>query len=578
VRIVDRDFKNLCGLMIVVRLIVVGAALSLIAFLAGTGLEMRNALVIAGLLFVVFPLSVVWWLVFKSGRLLRQLVYAQLVADLGLATGIVYCTGGALSHFTLLYFITILVGSIFLSMRGALVTATVASLLYTGASVVEHSLGSRGHLAIARESAWAYMILNVGLQVASFYFMAILSGYLSEKIGVFGARLTKTARELQRVRTDTHSIIEGMSSGFVIVDPDFTVTEFNRSASRMLGISAADAVGKKACEVIEPVSSELHQKIVNALEDGACEGRGEVSALRCDGREIPLGVSISLLDGDDGHSGGAVLIFQDLSDVKRMSERMRQADRLAVLGEMSAAIAHEIRTPLAAISGAAEMLRDSLGIQGENKRLFELVVKESDRLKSIIDHYLEFARSRPCHLKEVLLNSVLAEVICLVRNHPAFNGGIDINVEAPSLVRVCVDEETIKQVFYNLALNAVEALPSGGTVKVRLDAPANRQDAECGEYAVVTFEDNGTGIDPGDLKQVFEPFFTRKKTGTGLGLAIASKIVQEHGGKIDIRSTKGLGTIVKVHLPLNRPIYTRVYCGNDSSHVLAEPAKQGGVI
>ena len=576
-RSVDRDFKSLCGVMIVVRLICVGAALSLMAFLAGTGLEMRNSLVIAGLLFAVFPISVIWWLVYKSDRLLRQLVYAQLAADLVLVTGIVYCSGGALSHFTLLYFITILVASIFLSMRGALAAATAASVLYIFAALFEHAVGSRGGTVIAKETAWAYMVLNLGLEVASFYFMAILSGYLSEKIGIFGARLTKTARELQRVRTDTHSIIESMSSGFVIVDQDLTVTEFNKSASRMLGVRTADAIGRKAREVIAPVSGELYQKIVNALQDGVCEGRGEVGATRSDGCEVPLGISISLLDGDDSQTGGAVVIFQDLTDVKKMADRMRQADRLVVLGEMSAAIAHEIRTPLAAISGAAEMLRDSLGVQGDNRRLFELVVKESDRLKGIIDHYLEFARSRPYNIKETLLNSVLAEVICLVRNHPAFNAGISINVEAPGLVKASVDEETIKQVFYNLAINAVEALPSGGTLKVRLDGPQSSQGID-NQYAVVTFEDNGVGIEPSDLKQVFEPFFTRKRAGTGLGLAIASRIVQEHGGKIDIRSTKGLGTTVKVRLPLSRSVHTRIYWENDASHVLAETQQQGGVI
>ncbi len=571
----DRDLENLCRMMIVVRTICVGGALSLIAFLAATGLETRNALLVTGLLLVVFPLSMVWWLLFKSGYALEKLVYAQLMADLGLATGMVYCTGGAQSHFTLLYFITILLASIILSMRGALLTATLSAVLYAVASVVEHARYEGATLAATRDIAAAYVVLNIGLQVAFFYFVAVLSGYLSRRIGVFGARLNSTARELQKIRTDTHSIIESMSSGFVIIDSDFKVTEFNRSASRMLDVPMSEAIGRKAAEVIEPLSSELHQKIMDALVRGKEEERGEVNAVTREGRDVPLGVSTSLLEDDDGRTGGVVLIFQDLTDVKRMAERMRLADRLAALGEMSAAIAHEIRTPLASISGSVEMLKDSLDVQGENRQLLELVVKESDRLKSIIDHFLEFARSRPSRLREVALGSILKEVIYLVRNHPSFNNGVRVELDVPSVVKAWVDEETIKQVFYNLALNAVEALPSGGSLKIKLGGPVAEEGTR---YATVTFEDNGMGMEQADLKQVFEPFFTRKKAGTGLGLAIASKIVEEHGGKIEMKTSKGLGTAATVYLPLDRLEDSQSHCGFDSSHVLVEAAKQGGEI
>jgi two-component system sensor histidine kinase PilS (NtrC family) len=337
-------------------------------------------------------------------------------------------------------------------------------------------------------------------------------------------------------------------------------------------------IGKQAAEVIRPLSGQMEEKISEALANGRVEERGEVSAVTRDGRELPLGVSVSLLRDADGGAGGVVLIFQDLTEVKNMTERVRLADRLAVLGEMSAAIAHEIRTPLASISGSVEMLRDSLDVQGENRRLLELVIKESDRLKSIIDHFLEFARSRPSRLREIPLNSVLTEVVYLVRNHPAFNDGIRVEMDAPAVVRACVDEETIKQVFYNLALNAVEAMPSGGTLKVGLDVPRVREGAWQAKTALVTFEDSGVGIDSGDLKRVFQPFFTSKKAGTGLGLAIASKIIQEHGGRIDIKSSKGQGTRATVSLPLDKAESDTVYCESDCSHVLVDAAKQGGVI
>jgi two-component system sensor histidine kinase PilS (NtrC family) len=569
----DRSLDKVSMLMIAVRVICVGAALSAVAILAGAGVEMPNVLTIAGLLFLVFPLSLVWWLFHRMGRGRRKLVYAQLAADTGVVTGIVYCTGGATSEFTVLYFVVILLASICLSMRGALLGASLAGALFVAASVVEHARHQiPGPPGSAQISA-AYMVINLVLQVLSFYLVAVLSGYLSQRIGVFGARLKSTTRELQKMKMDTHSITESMSSGFVIVDSESTVTEFNRSASRMLGVPVGEAIGGKAVDVLAPVSADLYAKVVSALDEGREEERGEARVLARDGREVPLGVSVSLLKYC-GATHGVVLIFQDLTDVKRMGEKMRLADKLAALGELSAAVAHEIRTPLASICGSVEMLRDSLDIRGENRRLLDLVVKESDRLKCIIDHFLEFARSRPSRFSEVSLDAVLAGVVRLVRNHPSFGGGIEVEVEAQVPVMAWVDEETIKQVFYNLALNAVEALAPGGRLTVRLE----KGEREADGFAVVTFRDTGVGIDRTDLAQVFEPFFTRKKTGTGLGLAIASKIVEEHGGRIEIESKKGSGTVATVYLPRNRHQNHRICSGTDASHVLVDAAKQGGVI
>ncbi|MFZ1946568.1 MAG: ATP-binding protein [bacterium] len=564
-KIEEREVVTLARMMIVVRVICVGGALSVIALLAGTGLETRNALVLAGMLFLVLPLSLVWWMVLRSGRGLTRLVYAQLAGDVVLATGMVYFTGGANSHLTVLYLVSILLASILLSMRGALATATVSAALYAAASWLENS--RRGVSGGDGEISGAYSVLAVALEIAFFFSAAVLSGYLARRMGIFGARLRSAASELAKVKLDIRFIIENMSSGFMIVDAEARITEFNGAASRMLAVPAEDAIGRRAEDVIGPVSRDLASKIAAALAEGAEEERGEARALSRDGREVPLGVSLSLLR-DGAATRGVVIICQDLTDVKRMAERMRLADRLAALGELSAALAHEIRTPLASICGSVEMLRDSGAADGENGKLMSLVIKESDRLKSIIDHFLEFARSRPSRMRDVPLDSVLAEVVCLVRNHPSFHGGIIVETSAGPSVRAWVDEETVKQVFYNLALNAVEAMPSGGRLKIGLEASSG----ESPGCAVVRFEDQGVGIDQADLKRIFEPFFTRKQAGTGLGLAIASKIVEEHGGRIEITSRKGSGTVATVFLPRHRTQDSRIWCGLDASQVLVDAA------
>jgi two-component system sensor histidine kinase PilS (NtrC family) len=544
----EPDLRRLCRVMILIRVICVGAALSVVAFMVAAGFELRGMLPVAGLLMVVFPLSAAWWLILRSGYAFRRLVYSQLIADLVIEGGIVLYTGGAQSHLTLLFLVTIFLAGVFLSMRGAVVTASFAALVLTVASLLEVRYLAGSYDPITEE-ATTYLFLNMALQIAFFYLIAMLGGYVSRRIHAFGASLRSTTTELNKARMDTHLIIESMNSGLVTVNSNYIVTEFNRSAARILGISPDDARGKPVSDVVGPASPELDQKLIDAIETGREEDRGEVLARTGSGRSIPLGVSVSLLKDCSGDVYGAVLVFQDLTEVKSLSERIRLADRLAALGEMSAAIAHEIRTPLASICGSIEMLRDSLAPNKEDARLVELILKESDRLRNIIDHFLEFARSRPSQFCEVELNPILKEVIYLVKNHPHFRSGTKVEMDAEKVIRVWADPETLKQVFYNLALNAIEALEPAGTLKITLGTYADGASPPC---VMIAFEDDGEGIDGEVLVRVFEPFYTSKRSGTGLGLAIASKIIEEHGGKIDITSKKGEGTLARVCLPFSR--------------------------
>ncbi|MFH1312817.1 MAG: ATP-binding protein [Candidatus Eisenbacteria bacterium] len=545
----ERDLRSLCRTMIILRVICIGVALSVMAFLTGAGLDIRSGLPVAGLLVVVFPLSAFWWLVFKSGYGVRPLVYSQLVADLAVEGGIVYFTGGAQSHFAVFFLITIFLAGVLLNGRGAVVAATLSSAVFAGVSLLEraHLQSSPGPAAI--QTRPVYAVLNIVLQVAFFYLIAILAGYVSRRIKFVGAKLRSTTSELERARLDTRLIIESMNSGLVTVDSGCVITEFNQSASRILGIGPEQATGRNVRDIMEAVAPELCKKIVDAVKNGTHEDRGEVIATTATGRTIPLGISVSLLSGAERSACGAVVVFQDLTEVKTMAHKIRLADRLAALGELSAGIAHEIRTPLASICGSIEMLRDLLVPEGEDGKIIDLVIKESDRLRKKIDYFLQFASSRPAKFREVCLRSILAEVVCLVRNHPHFDDQTSIDLVADTATDAWVDEETMKQVFYNLAINAVEALDGPGKVSIRLDVTKS---GHGGDYARISFEDNGAGIDEDQLGRIFEPFYTSKDSGTGLGLAIAAKIVEDHGGRLEIESTRGVGTVATVCLPLDK--------------------------
>ncbi len=562
----ERDLRGLCRIMIILRVICVGVVLSVVVFLTGAGFDIRDALPIAGLLIVLFPLSAVWWLIYKSGYGLEKLLYSQLIADVAVISGIVYFTGGIHSHLTFLYLISILLAGMLLYLRGALFNATLSTALFAAVSLMKEADFERTIGATSNERAIVYLLFNVVLQAGFFYLIAVMSGYVSGRVRMFGARLKTTTSELEKARLDTRQIIESMSSGLITVDSAGLITEFNRSASRILGIDPSGARGGSIHDVLGSVCPDLCAGLVRALEWGQREERGEIYAETARG-PIPLGVSISLMRDGAGERTGAVSVFQDLTEVKSLARRIRLADRLAALGELSAAIAHEIRTPLASICGSVEMLRESLKPGAEEVKLVELVVKESERLRKIIDHFLEFAKARPSDFAEVSLNSLLAEVVCLVRNRQDLDKQVRIEFRPDEEIQACVDEETIKQVFYNLAMNAIEAIEQSGELKVSLvRTPGEGQD----RAAEITFQDTGSGIDASDLSRVFEPFFTSKKSGTGLGLAIVSKIVEEHDGHVHIESKKGEGTAVTVSLPLYRPDHEGPHLGEGSPFELLE--------
>jgi two-component system sensor histidine kinase PilS (NtrC family) len=542
--------------MIILRVICVGAALSVIAFLTATGLDPAGVIPVVGLLLVVFPLSAVWWMLYKSGYALRPLLYAQVIADLLVIGGMVYLTGGAYSHLTALFVVTIFLAGVLLCLKGALIAASLSTALFATASLV-HEFAIDRSIGIAPEGRQtAYIILNIALQSAFFYLIASLGGHVSRRVRAFGVRLKDTTTELQRTRMDTNLIIESMNSGLITMDSRYVIGKVNHAAARILGLTPEDLRGKRLHDILGDMAPEMVKKAVAAIEDGREEKRAEVDAENL-GVRVPLGLSVSLMTDQEGNRTGAVCVFQDLTEVKAMEEKIRVADRLAALGELSAGIAHEIRTPLASICGSVEMLRDALPKVGEDRKLVDLVVKESERLRGIIDHFLQFARSRPARFSPMSLNSILDEVVCMVENHPRFVDGLVVSLNAPVEVTLPVDAENVKQVFYNLAVNAIEAMSSPGQLEITLEGEIERDSLR---YARVTFKDDGEGMDDEVVEHVFRPFYTGKSSGTGLGLAIASKIVEEHSGTIELRSTRGEGTVVSVYLPLERDRWGEVRC------------------
>jgi two-component system, NtrC family, sensor histidine kinase PilS len=469
---------------------------------------------------------------------LRGFAWMQIGLDVALATGIIAASGGPRSVFTFLYVLTVLEGSFLLGLRGALVAASLASLLY-----VDIVLGRQILSLLGLAETTALEALTVSINAAVLLTIAVLAGSLAERYYRVQRSLEKQRREFSDLQAFRDLIFQSVGSGLIAVNPAGRVTAFNRAAESITGVPEREALGQ-TWDALFGSGVDLDEARLAAASPGAQSLRYEIRLRRRDGLEVPVGVSFWSLRSGEGEVVGLIGVCQDLSSIKRMEQRVRQADRLATIGRLSANIAHEIRNPLASLSGAIEALARELSPDSGRDRLVEIVLRESDRLNHIIRDFLEYARPAPMTPHPVNLAELLEEVLVLVehRSHPA---ELKVVREFADALPARVDPQQLRQAIWNLCINAVQAMPEGGELRVggRLlpgSKPARMQ---------LWVSDTGHGIAEGDLPQIFEPFFSTKAEGSGIGLALVYRVVQDHDGQIEVRSQPGVGTTFLLTLP-----------------------------
>ncbi len=520
---------------------------------AGSTLGVEREFPFGFLLFTVGVLALAYHRVLKTGGDLRNLLATQLLVDVATTSYLVFFTGGAESQFVPLYLLCPLLGGVFLSVGGGVLLAALSSLAYAGFYVAgAQGLMPTTQYGLTQGLGDAAQLLRMMLYVPLLFVVGVIGGHLGRRLKE-GSRALETARaELNRALFDTESILENMSSGLVTVDADGIVRHWNRSASEISGCAAEAIRGRPYGEAFGPSLKEFTERMRDALERGTQSNRAEITVERPDGTRMPLGLSTSLLRDPDGHRRGVIGLFQDLSEVRALEDRIRRRETLAAIGELSAGIAHEIRNCLNPISGSVEVLQRELKVKGENARLLELIVRESERLDNFIRELLDYARERPLKCETLGLSELLRDLVDVAQRHPDAEGKSLVLASAGEDVSVHVDSEQMRQVLMNLVLNALEAVETEGKVEVRVVSRRDRPGSGSGSgrpWACVEVQDNGIGIAAPEVDLIFEPFYSTKRGGTGLGLAIANRIVERHGGALEVESRLGAGTTMRVWLP-----------------------------
>jgi two-component system, NtrC family, sensor histidine kinase PilS len=470
--------------------------------------------------------------------------YVQFAGDVFIITMLVYFTGGLDSPFSFLYLVTIITSSMILYRKGGLVTASGSVILYAGlVDLMYYGFLPPPPQSFFSSPQWSSvrLYLNLATNIAGFYATALLTSYVSEKLRRTSEELTVNRQNLAELKALNENVIASIPSGLLTIGIDGRITFINPAGCEILACRPDETVGKSLSD-LALLKKGTFETAATRLGDERVV-RGEIDTPIATGETVRLGYSLSRLFSLEGEPSGFTYIFQDLTEMKKLEAELRMKDRMAAVGELSAGIAHEIRNPLAAIAGSVQVLSRSATASTQEQRLMSIVLKESERLNKTIADFLRFVKPHEKREADFDISASLIETLELLSNSPEVGEQKSIRWTVdPSSFFFKGDQDQIKQVFWNLARNALQAMSGGGVLEVF--AVAEKQ------HYRIRFSDEGKGMTDAERRAMFQPFRTSFPSGTGLGMAISYRIIQEHHGSIEVESVPGQGTSILVVLPI----------------------------
>ena len=505
------------------------------------------------LIAAIYCITVLYVFLLKRLDKLIRLAYLQLLVDTVLVTAIIYVTGGIESIFSFLYILTIINASIILYRKGGMIAASSSSIFY-GLLIDLHyyrviePLGSRlGYPAEYQASYIFYMIL---VNIAAFYLVAFLSSYPSEQARESRFELIAKQDDIIKLEALNDWIIKSMTSGLITLDHEARILLFNPAAERLFGIPSRAGIGRKLLEALPFLNGHIR---LGDEERNPHIGRHpsftDLPYLRPSGEKVFLRCSVSPLSSPDGSRGGRILFFQDITEMRQIEEEMKRVEGLALIGELAAGIAHEIRNPMASISGSIQMLKESLEMDDVKTKLMDIMLREINRLNTLVSDFLLFARPKPSVVESVDLNQLILDSLELFKNSAKWTEKIRVETQFHGPMTIESDPEQIKQILWNLFLNAVEAMKGEGVLSVHTDfVPLPDSPGGMKKMAQITFRDTGEGFSQKALQFLFTPFFTTKEGGSGLGLAIVKRVVEGLKGKVSGKNHPDGGAEITVWL------------------------------
>lgn len=501
----------------------------------------------------IYLLTFIYIVLLKKGKHLTELAYAQLLVDTFFVTAIIYSTGGIKSIFSFLYILTIINASIILYRKGGMTIASCSSILY-GLLLdlhyydIIHPLG--GRLVQPYEYHNVYLFYMILVNIVAFYLVAFLSSFPSEQARKSRVELKAKQDDIVKLEALNEWIIGSITSGLIALDSQNTIILFNPAAREIFGVESERAIGHNLFESFSFLDDYLELKEEKLeLKNITRASFIDFPYQRQDDKKF-LRLSITPLNLPEGGQRGQILIFQDMTEMKQIEEEMKKVEGLAMIGELAAGIAHEIRNPMASISGSIQMLREGLDKDAVNSRLMDIILREINRLNLLVNDFLLFARPRPTDLQEFNLDQLITDSLELFQNSKKWVSKMRVKTDFNGTVSIESDPEQIRQVLWNLFVNASEAMAEGGVLHISTEVVSDRHLlGGNGESVKITIRDTGEGFSEKALRHIFTPFFTTKDGGTGLGLAIVKRIVNGLKGEVYGKSLVEGGAEITILLP-----------------------------
>ncbi|MDB4958201.1 MAG: multi-sensor signal transduction histidine kinase [Myxococcales bacterium] len=532
------DVRRRVSRLLLLRTLIVSVVLGLsLWLLMGSDAPVREAVWLqSAIIGATYASSIVFGVLLRRGFSPKRVARPMLANDLVLTSLLVYSTGGAQSPYSFLYALSIVAAGA-LSYRKGAVIVTIASL---GSMVAVSLLAWKQiiHLPISSEArAWEQSRLELartlGINVAALIGVGALAFIFADQLERGAETLATTRRAAAELLTLHQDIVRSLSSGLITVSSNGTVLTANQAASDILRRSGDEITGR-------PIDHTM-PGLTSAISDAHGELRRADLKLLTEGHDLTVGVTVSPLRDAHDQVIGRVVNFQDLTELKRLEQHMRRGERLATVGQLAAGVAHEIRNPLASISGSIELLRQSPQASEDDRTLMTIVHREIQRLNVLIGDLLDYANPRPNQPVDFDLATLVEEMLQVARADQAF-ADVELEQDIEQQLPIHADPAKLRQVLWNLVRNAADAA-SGGGKHVRVEARRGN-----GELTI-SVADDGPGISKELVTRIFDPFFTTKQKGTGLGLATSHAVVAEHGGVIDVETELGKGTKMVVRLP-----------------------------
>ncbi len=478
----------------------------------------------------------------------RRQAYLQFTGDLLLTTALVYYFGGPFTPFSILYLVVIIVASTLLRRGVGTIVATLAWCLYSLVGIALFTGTIQSPLVGFEPGGSVWRLgYNLGIHLFGFYAVALMTSRLSSAARRSAQELREQRESLADLRVVHRDVIESIPSGLITTDRNSVITSVNRAAETILGKQEPDLIGERIAAT-ELMDNTEWQALTEAGPDQ--RSRREVE-YHLDEKVLQVGFALSTLTTADGSLSGHILIFQDLSKWQKMQHELQLKDRMVAVGKLAAGIAHEIGNPLAAISGSCQMLSNTFqGTDGQRK-LLEILLKESQRLDRTIKGFLRFAKPKERSVQQFDIAAMLTENMELLRNSPevADEHELRIELQAPSQL-LLADPDQISQIFWNIARNALRAMPEGGLLRIETEVS--------GDLYRIHFIDTGCGMAEQERANLFHPFSSAFDDGNGIGMAIVYQIVQEHGGRLVLESQPGEGSVITVELPIETAVPTEL--------------------